>query len=97
MHLYYPYHGGQAQTAATRVQRLFSPPHTHPTSNSRAFFSISYTAAISLPHAVTLIHWMIEVPHHPEPGRPVPPWEVIDQLLIFWLSLSQGHLHEKQN
>jgi hypothetical protein len=68
MHLYYPHHASQLPSHTTRLQKLFSPPRQHPTTNNRAFFSIFYTAAVVLPHMVSLIHWLIVAPHNKIPG-----------------------------
>ncbi|KAH8652690.1 hypothetical protein BGZ60DRAFT_436275 [Tricladium varicosporioides] len=63
MHLHYPHHGSQnASTASARMQRFFSPPRQHNSTNNRTWFSIFYYAANSFPHLVTAIYWLILVP-----------------------------------
>jgi len=62
MHLHYPHHGSQPSSHATRFQKLLSPPRQNATTKNRTFFSIFYTAAVTFPHVVTLIHWTILVP-----------------------------------
>lgn len=62
MHLHYPHHDRQTPSAATRFQKLLSPPREHPTTKNRTFFSIFYTAVVTWPHVVTLIYWAILTP-----------------------------------
>lgn len=63
MHLHYPHHGNSASSHTTRLQAFFSPPRQHQSTKNRAFFSIFYTVAVVFPHVVTLVYWLILVPH----------------------------------
>ncbi|KAL3420937.1 hypothetical protein PVAG01_07382 [Phlyctema vagabunda] len=62
MHLYYPHHASQPQSATTSFQKLLSPPRTHFDTHNRDFFSIFYTAAVVLPHVITLVFWAVLIP-----------------------------------
>ncbi|KAF8857826.1 hypothetical protein BDZ45DRAFT_674440 [Acephala macrosclerotiorum] len=62
MHLHYPHHGSQTQSASTRVQRFLSPPRQHASTKNKTWFSIYYSAANSFPYTSLLIHWAILVP-----------------------------------
>jgi hypothetical protein len=64
MHLHYPHHGSQTQTAATRFQRFLSPPRQHATTQNRTYFSIFYSAANTFPFTSSLIHWAVMIPTH---------------------------------
>lgn len=64
MHLHYPHHRNQPRTAATRIQKLLSPPRQHESTKNRTWFSIFYTAATTFPHVSTLIHWAVLMPMH---------------------------------
>jgi hypothetical protein len=64
MHLYYPHHGSQAPSHATRLQKFWSPPTQRPSTKNRAFFSIFYTAAVTYPFVVVFIHWAVQFPKH---------------------------------
>lgn len=83
MHLHYPHHGSQTQSASTRVQRFFSPPRQRNATNNRAFFSIFYYAVNSFPHVVTAIHWAILIPRKESqiPGLQTPAECPINTLL----------------
>lgn len=63
MHLHYPHHGSAASSYATRLQAFFSPPRQNHSTKNRAIFSIFYTAVVVFPQVVTLVYWLILVPH----------------------------------
>jgi hypothetical protein len=62
MHLHYPHHG------CDDFKKLLSPPRQCATSKKRVFFSIFYTAAVTYPHVITLVYWLILVPHQHNEG-----------------------------
>ncbi|CZR67593.1 uncharacterized protein PAC_17492 [Phialocephala subalpina] len=62
MHLHYPHHGSQTQSAATRVQKFLSPPRQHTSTKNKTWFGIYYSATNSFPYTSLLIHWAILVP-----------------------------------
>jgi hypothetical protein len=64
MHLYYPHHGSAAPSAATMMQKIFSPPRQNQSTNNKLFYSIFYTAAVTFPFVVTLVYYLILVPHN---------------------------------
>ena len=63
MHLHYPHHGSSASSHATRLKAFFSPPRQHHLTKNRAFFSLFYTVVVVFPQVVTLVYWLILVPH----------------------------------
>src|SRR5271156_2274019 len=63
MHLHYPRHGSSASLHATPLHAFFSPPRQNQSTNNRAFFSIFYTVTVVFSYVVTLVYWLILVPH----------------------------------
>lgn len=65
MHLKYPHNGNAIPSNAMHFRKLLSPPHQHSTDSNRVLFSIFYTACMASVHVVTLVYWLILVPHRP--------------------------------